>query len=730
MASPTSRERGVVLPPAYLAREGMDKTCRECGETKPIRYENFAPSKRTTDGVSPTCRTCRTCQGRGAAKRNAPAKPLPSKGPLFAPDPLKDAKAYWRRVDELAGLMYETTSSGPEREAEHLEVCKTLTALVCLADDPTPGRAPNAEIAFRTFIRIAGRTIVAFKALAPVHDDIISALLSDAPNRLLLASRNSGKTTIANLFAAWRLLRNPLLVVLIVSAGERFAKRWLRAVRALIDNVPILTHLRPGDEQLDSATQFTTPQAHGRIGTSTSFTAAGLTAALAGLRAGLILLDDIEQRGDDTPEAQEKLDDRVQEFEHIRNPDSDLIVIGTPQVEGASLYGRMSTEDSYEVHRALLAVETFDEDTKRPTGIESRWVERFPPDELAKKRSRMTPREWRLHMLLELGGDHVDERPLKLKHFVTLRHDPKALTFPRLIEHGGPELTHLPRYSLDTDDGYFGPAIIHPDPVAYVATIAAVDPASGIAGRDEMGLSVVSVSASGHGIVRCCTGVRGTSPADTLDRTAALIASYRPTKVVCEARADSLYPATLTTALAKRGHPIIVDAVFSGEKKGRRILDAVGVPLAAHRLVILEAVLQADDAAETIKQIVSMTADARGLRHDDRVDSLAWAVAAIAPMLQVEPSDNVPTLANMNVEQLLRLPRRAGGIHPNGLEMQLFEMDDEHERLQMQLAQLTRIQAEDLSRGFVDTSLALRIERVRHALASQTGRPAINHPYH
>src|SRR3546814_4682435 len=108
------------------------------------------------------------------------------------------------------------------------------------------------------------------------------------------------------------------------------------------------------------------------------------------------------------------------------------------------------------------------------------------------------------------------------------------------------------------------------------------------------------------------------SASETLTNTAALIHSFFPNKIICEASVDSLYPAQLSSVLGRRGYPALVEPVQSGARKGERILDAIGVPLSDGRVVMLETVVSGDDAQETIKQITHMTRDARSLRHDDR----------------------------------------------------------------------------------------------------------------
>src|SRR3546814_19942881 len=77
---------------------------------------------------------------------------------------------------------------------------------------------------------------------------------------------------------------------------------------------------------------------------------------------------------------------------------------------------------------------------------------------------------------------------------------------------------------------------------------------------------------------------------------------------------------------------------------------------------MVEAVVAGDDAQETIKQGTHMTRDARSLRHDDRVDALAWALSAVGQMLTVDEADNLRTYAEHTLEELLKTPIRKGGI--------------------------------------------------------------------
>jgi hypothetical protein len=282
-----------------------------------------------------------------------------------------------------------------------------------------------------------------------------------------------------------------------------------------------------------------------------------------------------------------------------------------------------------------------------------------------------------------------------------------------VVRPGGPRLP-LETFTADAEDGFYGPSEITRDALPYVTTVAAIDPASGIAGNDELGLAIVSVTAQGLAVVRVLTGVRGASANETLTKAAATISTYRPNKVIVEARADSLFPDQLAAVLARRGHPVLVDRVHSGAKKGTRIVDAIGTPLADRRVILLESVVTAEDAAETIKQITGITTDARSLSHDDRVDVLAWSLVAVAPLIRAEEGDSLPLATRTELERLLRLPVRRGGIaDEESLEARLFEADEESEYLQRKLDHALRVREEETQQGIYDANFQSYIERLQ-----------------
>jgi hypothetical protein len=715
--TPPRRRGALKLSAAYTAMIGHPRTCFTCGETKPISFETFAPRAKWHDAVSPDCRVC---QGRSAQKRQVEEREEFTR--FTWPLAKEKRRAYWEKVEALTDRLYELAAI-PSRTRDFEAVCQKLNEVTRLRTDPGGrGIQTDAELAFRTFAHVLNRLIANWLPFGEIHDcDIIPAVLSESADQvLILASRNSGKSTVVELFATWLLHRNPLDIIGVVSGSAKRAKRTLRTVRMFIERCPLLAPLRPDEECLDSADQFCTPQGNGRLGASVSFSSFGIGGNFTGMRFNKAILDDLESTDDRTTVAQDNLDLLSSEVWNVINPGGRILALGTPHADGGmSIYARWAKGEEWTVYRALLFEELPpDEGRGTRTKLRSRWPERWPDEELEKKRRSVPQRAWNLHWRLEFGSGESDNRPLKLRDLITVKWPSHSADFPTLIRGGGERLSHLNTGMADPDDFFRGPASLSKEIANYGFTLAAIDPASGIVGRDEIGVTVVSVTNTGFAVIRCMTGVRGDSAPDALQRVASLVHSFYPNRVNVEARIDSLYPSQLQAALAARGYPVTVEAVYSGANKGTRILDAVGVPLAAGRVVMLEEVVSGDDALETIKQIVLATADGRKLRHDDRIDSLAWALAAVANQLLIEESDGLQTQAASTVERLLRTPIRKGGITENGLELALLEKTEDEERLEYKLNRCLEIQADELRRGIVDPRYDRYIASMREELTS------------
>lgn len=573
----------------------------------------------------------------------------------------------------------------------------------------------DERAAFVNFCRVLKPTLGGWKEWGPIHDDIMDALLSPDPNVVLLASRGSSKSTVTSMFVTWKLWRNPLEVVLVVSASENHAKRMLKAVKGCLDGCPMLVELRPEDDQLDSAFQLEVAPAKGKLGMSTSLTCRGIGGQITGLRATLIIGDDIETPKDDTPEAVDKLENAVSELEFIASPGAQTIFLGTPQ-SPFSLYGRLQRSEVWTVFQACI----FTSDTIDGEEVfESRWPARFSAEDIAQTKKKVTKQLFALHFRLDLSDTVTKEQPLKLSELPVLNWPSLNPQAPIEIHGGGPVLMGLPRGSTQDGDEWHGVGSVSSDFAPYTQVVAAVDPASGLSGRDAIGLSIVGVTAGGRAVIRVATGVRGSSVQDAIEQCAAIIAQHRAHKLVIEESKASTFGMVLSNALMARGHPLTPEKRTTGNaSKGRRIIEAVSPALGSGKLFICRDVLTSDTGAEFVTQYTGISYDGRKLRNDDIIDALAYCLAEIGPVLSADESQFVAG-ARVNVEELRKLPLRRRVL--NDEELELFaEVDENETSIRLQLERALEQQRTDQRYGRTDPTVQRRIDYLTRELSKFT----------
>lgn len=159
----------------------------------------------------------------------------------------------------------------------------------------------------------------------------LSTLWQSADERqgLLMAFRNSGKSTVVGLFCAWVLYRESATRILVMAADHALAKKMVRNVKRIIEQHPLTGHLKP--ERLDqwAADQFTVRRDVELR--DPSMLAKGIGANITGLRADLIICDDVEvPRNCDTALKRMDLREKLEELDYILTPQGMQLYIGTP----------------------------------------------------------------------------------------------------------------------------------------------------------------------------------------------------------------------------------------------------------------------------------------------------------------------------------------------------------------------------------------------------------------
>ncbi len=215
---------------------------------------------------------------------------------------------------------------------------------------------------------------------------------------LLLAFRNSGKSTLIGLFAAWLLQRDPDLRILILSADHALARKMARNVKRIIERHPLTEGLRPAKVDEWASDRFTiTRTAELR---DPSVLAHGIGANLTGSRADVVICDDVEVPNTcDTPAKREGLRERLDEIEFILNPGGLKLFVGTPHTF-YSIYARAARAETGEEKPYLDGFARLEIPLLDDKG-ESAWPERFSPTKTEALRRRSGPAKFASQMMLQ-----------------------------------------------------------------------------------------------------------------------------------------------------------------------------------------------------------------------------------------------------------------------------------------------------------------------------------------
>lgn len=230
----------------------------------------------------------------------------------------------------------------------------------------------------------------------PVHHKKMCTFLSrlwrgvDSKNGLLMAFRNSGKSTIVGLFCAWVLWKHPDTRILILSADHELAKKMVRNIKRIIEKHPLTLSLKPTRKEEWASDRFTIVRpAHLR---DPSVLARGLMANITGCRADLIICDDVEvPKTCDTLSKRQDLRAKLSELDYILTPGGMMLYVGTPHTI-ETIYNTQS--DGF-----LSGWESLKIPLKNKRGL-SNWPERFPNDKIASLEKRSGPQKFLSQMML------------------------------------------------------------------------------------------------------------------------------------------------------------------------------------------------------------------------------------------------------------------------------------------------------------------------------------------
>lgn len=479
----------------------------------------------------------------------------------------------------------------------------------------------------------------------PVQYDIAKYLQHGPRRSVIEAFRGVGKSWETCAFVCWVLWNDPQLKIEIVSASKDRADANATFIKRLIHEMPVLQHLRPGQDQRDSMLIFD-------VGPATpdpapSVKAAGITGQITGSRADILIADDIEVPNNSaTQMMRDKLSEAVKEFDAILKPGGRIIYLGTPQTEMSlynalpergyeiriwpALYPELKKINSYQGRLAPMVTKALEKDaTLQGKPVDPK---RFNEQDLMERAASYGRAGFALQFMLDTSLSDGDRYPLKLQDLIVMNLNP-TMAHVKLAWAAAPEVTinDLPAVGL-TGDRFYRPMWTAQDMTEYTGCVMAIDPSG--RGQDETGYAIIKVLA-GNLFLVAAGGLKGGYEDATLMTLANLAKVHQVNHVIIEANfGDGMYTKLITPFFAKAGHKVLVEEVKHSTQKELRIIDTLEPVLSTHRLIVDQRVIEQDykTAESDIKyslfyQLTRITRDKGALAHDDRLDALAIAVA-------------------------------------------------------------------------------------------------------
>lgn len=489
----------------------------------------------------------------------------------------------------------------------------------------------------------------------PMQYEIARQLQEGHTDMILCAGRGMGKSTILSCFASWEWLRDPNLTIIVLSATHLKAIDFISQTRKILNLVPYMKYMVPNEHDKDSAIGFNI-QARTKVTQDLSCTARGISGQITGLHADRIYLDDIEISGkNETPVTKEALLKKLTELESMRNRGSRVIFLGTPHsIE--SIY--ITLKESYPIVLYPAEYPEHDSPTREYTspyildmdlnpGDPTEPV-RFPKEELLSRKAKMgDPRAYSLQYKLDWSLSDLDKYPLKLSDLIILDLDSER--GPEKVVWQGKNPDRLIHAVGLNGDLFMEPMFVSSQFMPWKQTIMTVDPSG--RGSDETGICIAS-TLNGTIYVHELFGLQGGYKDEVLKKIANLCLEYKVNILKYESNfGDGLFGKVLIPMFVDLGVKTGIEEVRAKGQKEARIIDILKPVVDQHRLVWNRKVAKDE---KNQYQFTRLTRSRGALKHDDRVDALAYAVDHFKELVVMNPDQIIQRNREEEFKQMVK----------------------------------------------------------------------------
>jgi len=498
---------------------------------------------------------------------------------------------------------------------------------------------------FRNFLYLIWKHL-SLPQPTPVQYDIANYIQSSEKRLIINAFRGVGKSWICSAYVCHQLLLDPQKNILVVSASKNRADDFSTFTLRLINEVDILSHLKPLDTQRQSKVSFDVRLA--RASHAPSVKSLGITSQLTGSRSDIVVADDVESANNSaTMGMRDKLSEQVKEFESIIKPNGRIIFLGTMQNE-MSLYNQLPNRgykqriwpalypnekqlQSFGRTLAPLIKNTWNNDlVGKPTD-----PKRFDIDDLNQRLFSYGKSGFNLQFMLDTALSDEDKYPIKLKDLIVMSTNPTTAP-EKVIWASSPELRHndLPCVGLH-NDAYYRPMQVQGDWIPYQGSVMAIDPSG--RGENETAYAVIKML-NGNLYLTDAGGLIGGYTDKTLQDLANIAKKETVNLIIVEENYGGGMFTKLLLPFIYKTYPVTIEEIRHNVAKEKRIIDTLEPLIQQHRLVINETVITKDYHSTMEKyqnekalryqlfyQMSRIGRDKGSISIDDRIDVLAMA---------------------------------------------------------------------------------------------------------
>ena len=224
-----------------------------------------------------------------------------------------------------------------------------------------------AESDFVSFVKV----VAPYNVMGSCHEDLCKFLTNPdlKPYRLVLYPRGHRKSFYAAMYACWRVVCDPSISIVYLSATSDLAESQLRTIKGTLESPivrkiwPDLINIDEGKREKWTSTEICVddPRRKAEGTRDSTVKAGGLTTNITGAHCDLIILDDMVVPKNNTEEGRRQVMSQYSQLQSILNPGGMILAVGT----------RYHPKDIYATMQET--VEEIYDDTGELIGKEPQW---------------------------------------------------------------------------------------------------------------------------------------------------------------------------------------------------------------------------------------------------------------------------------------------------------------------------------------------------------------------